>query len=176
MPANCLSTYQRLRGRQALKGATVHLHGAQAAAAARGWLISAAMEHGTGETRSLRQTSRNSKRSRSRGKSASAGNRETTVNLDVRMGGMETSKKAGQDTQSCRAVGSCNSLEGHQCWKHWERGREAEARGEGNAGSPEMNGNGCEDLRLMDLTDKQHLPPAARQPLEKGQLKRCKNH
>lgn len=46
MPANCLSTYQQLRGRQALKGATVHLHGAQAPAAARGRLISAARHRG----------------------------------------------------------------------------------------------------------------------------------
>lgn len=56
------------------------------------------------------------------GKSAGTSKRENTVSSDVRTGGMETSKKAGQDTQSCRAVGSCESLEGHQRWKHRERG------------------------------------------------------
>lgn len=52
----------------------------------RGWLISAAMEHNTGETRSLRQTSRNSKSSGSRGKSESAGKRKKYSQLGCENG------------------------------------------------------------------------------------------
>lgn len=75
---------------------------------------------------------------------------KNVVNLDVRMGGREMSKKAGQDTQSCRAVGSCRAWK-DTCVRNTGKGAERQNLMEqGNVGSPEMNGNGCEDLRLVD--------------------------
>lgn len=79
------------------------------------------------------------------------------------MGGLQTPSRAGQDTQSCRALGSCPSLEGQRRWEHRERGREAKCCGARNVGAPDTSWERGEELSSTFLVD--------RQPLEKGSWK-----
>lgn len=111
----------------------------------RGWLISAAMEHNTGETRSLRQTSRNSKSSRSRGKSSSAGKRKKCSQLGCENGWDGDVQESWSRHPELQRSWFLQSLE-----KAGKGAKRQNLMEQGNVGSPEMNGNGCEDLRLVD--------------------------